>query len=679
MSVSDTELGLMTMRDIAELCQVSRPVVTIWRRRDRVRGEVLPFPIALVDEGGRELFVSAEVLAWLEQTGRGNNTDVRGELMAHARPPLVSTPGVDSHDAVMAMLCLKALTGASLNDLSDEDLLDLADEADPDDEALYREIDGLGAGRLVLARYVDALAEAAYGVGAAADQVRDRLSRDAGQSDRAATLAAPAHELVAQLVAALAIDLDSGPVTVWDATGGATDLAQKAVTALAEQLDCTLGVPGEGLWARRRRREALIRRLMLTSSMPEGGSAVVVGQFPHAATPEMTPGEVLTAIDDIQLELGTGQRGVVLGPAAVLCDRLRDTEADQHRDDLIRGLGQLRAVIRLPAGLLPGRSRQQLGLWVLGPPQQESLADRWVAAADLGDHELTAAVIGGLVTDVVTAMGPVRIGSTHSFHFAGVLRTADLLAGKGDLVPPGARPDHGRPAQPAELVLAVEQIMRSLRDQRPGLPLTGWSVGAGDDPTRQRAVSLGSLVARRGVIRVPGTRMSTVTSTVSGGVRVLGVDDVVGAGDSTPLRIDPLVLEATYPRARRTEPGDVVFVTRPRPAAIVDRDGMSVVRYPAAVLRCADRSGIVPDVVAASINGLPRTARAWRTWSIPMVSPEGGPSLSFALHDVETERQRHRRRLRELDELSALLIDGVASGAMAVARSADSDTRGDIS
>lgn len=678
MTVHAVPQSVLSMRDIADLCGVRRPVVSAWRQRERVHGEVIPFPEPVSDDGV-QLFDSGAVVSWLAHTRRGNNPDFREDIAAYARPPALTKPGADVYDAVMSLLCLKALTGRSLSGLDEYDLLDLADQVDPDDEALYREVEQLGSDGPALAGYADALTEASYGVEAAADRVRSRRARDSGQGLRAVSLAPPVHKLVGQLVAALAIDLASAGVMVWDVTGGATDLAQAAVAALSEQMDCSLGVPGEGLAARRRRREALISGLILRTSLAADEPAVTVGQFPHEASPDMTTGEVLTAIDDVQLELGIGQRAVILGPAAVLCDRLRDPETDRHRDDLIRGLGRLRAVVRLPAGLILGRSREQLGLWILGPAQQEARADRWVATADLPAQELTDAVIGDLVTDVVTAMGSVRIGSTHSFRFAGVVRTADLLAGRGDLVALGVLPDHGRPAQSAEVVLAVERLMGSLRDRHPGPQLAGWSVSPGDDSAGVRAVSLGSLVTRRGVTRVPGTRMSAPTPTSSGGVRVLGVDDVVTCGESPAAWIDPLTLEAAYPRARRTEPGDVVFVTSPRPAAIVDRDGLSVVRYPARVLHCADGFGVVPDVVAATINALPRAARAWRTWQIPVASPGSTPALGDALAEVQADRQRTHQRLRELDELSCLLIDGVASGAMTIARTAEPSSTGEIS
>ena len=390
----------------------------------------------------------------------------------------------------------------------------------------------------------------------------------------------------------------------------------------------------------------------------------------------MTAAQMLTAIDNIQLELGPVQRAVIVGPAAVLCDQLSDRATERHRDELIRGLARLRAAVRLPEGLLVGRSRERLGLWVLGPSQPETRDRRWVAVADLVGQQLTPAVVEDLVTDVVTVMAPVRIGTMHAFHFAAVTATATLLSAAGRLVPAGVAPRGRRAGGAAKAVLAVEDVLRSLRDRSTEHGWRDWAVRPADEPAPPRAESLGSLVAMRGVTRVPGARMATLTPSPSGGVRVLGVDDVVSDGATTALYVDPLALETAYPRARRTEPGDVVFVTSPRPAAVVDREGLSVVRSPAMVLRCAAGSGVLPEVLAATINALPREARSWRSWRIPRVGPVGARDLADALQDVTSERRRIRAQLRMLDDLSTRLVDGVASGALTVART-DIDTEGD--
>ncbi len=677
MSETPVPHGLFSMGDVAELCRVRRPVVTMWRQRATIAGDRVPFPPPAARVDDIEMFDSASVVTWLQRTGRGHNPEAHLDAAAFIRPPLRQDATPPGDDAVMALLCLRALAGSSLDGLDSDDLLDLADEVDPDDEALYAEVERLGADGPRLARYVEAVVEAAYTVAGAAESVQARSIRARGQGARSVALAPEVHQVVARLVTELAVDLDSASVIMRDATDGATDLTRAAVAALSHRLDCTLTIGGDGVLARARRREALIQEVPLRASISAGEPAVVVAQLPHLANPGMTPAQMLTAVDDIQLELGPNQRAVILGPSTVLCDQLTDPETDRHRDHLIRGLGRLRAAVRLPEGLVVGRSRQRLGLWVLGPPQPEARDQRWVAVADLVGQPLTPAVIDDLVTDLVTVMAPMRIGMMHAFHFAAVTPTPTLLSRTGDLVPPGVSPRGLPGAGVAEAVLAVEGALSSLRGRAVPRGLDGWTVHPAAEPAPPKVESLGTLVTMRGVTRLPGARMTTLTPSPSGGVRVLGVDDVLADGEGTALYVDPLALEATYPRARRTEPGDVVFVTAPRPAALVDRDGLSVVRYPAMALRCAADSGVPTEVLAATINSLPAEALSWRAWRIPQVDPTSTRDLSDVLHEVTTERRHIRDHLRMLDELSTLLIDGVASGAMTVAHTPDTHTEGE--
>ena len=128
---------------------------------------------------------------------------------------------------------------------------------------------------------------------------------------------------------------------------------------------------------------------------------------------------------------------------------------------------------------------------------------------------------------------------------------------------------------------------------------------------------------------LPGLRLDEqdLTSAATG-VRVVGPRDLVD-GPGPARRIDPLVLAARYPTSRLTERGDVVFCTTPRPAAWVDREGGSVVAFPAKVLRCRDNR-LVPAVVAADINAQPESAKAWRAWPLRYVPEDQASALARA-------------------------------------------------
>src|SRR4051794_27831717 len=96
----------LTLQDIADLARVRRPVVSMWRRRTTVNGRVVLFPQALFSVGGSERFDRDEIVAYLETTGRGNNTESRQDAPATGVPD-----GVDRED-IVTFLCLHALTGA---------------------------------------------------------------------------------------------------------------------------------------------------------------------------------------------------------------------------------------------------------------------------------------------------------------------------------------------------------------------------------------------------------------------------------------------------------------------------------------------------------------------------------------------------------------------------------------
>jgi hypothetical protein len=153
-------------------------------------------------------------------------------------------------------------------------------------------------------------------------------------------------------------------------------------------------------------------------------------------------------------------------------------------------------------------------------------------------------------------------------------------------------------------------------------------------------------------------------SLAAGSIRVLRVEDLIatpGEAARSEAGVDLIDLELSAPRARRTEPGDVVFCTAPRPAAAVDREGRSVVCSPARILRPAPDSGISPEVLAAAINAQPATARAWRSWRVIRLEAGDAASLSVALRAIEDERTRLRHRLATLDQLTHHLTSGAAT------------------
>ena len=74
-------------------------------------------------------------------------------------------------------------------------------------------------------------------------------------------------------------------------------------------------------------------------------------------------------------------------------------------------------------------------------------------------------------------------------------------------------------------------------------------------------------------------------ATATTGSRILGREELLDPHIAPPRFITLLDFAANYPAGPLTEPGDVVFCTSPRPAAMVDAEGGAVVVFPARILR----------------------------------------------------------------------------------------------
>ena len=74
--------ALLGLSDIAALARVSRPLVSVWRRRKTA--STAPFPAPATSTGGRGLFDAAEVASWLMASGLGNNPNASDDVALFA-------------------------------------------------------------------------------------------------------------------------------------------------------------------------------------------------------------------------------------------------------------------------------------------------------------------------------------------------------------------------------------------------------------------------------------------------------------------------------------------------------------------------------------------------------------------------------------------------------------------
>lgn len=614
-------LPALTLQDVADLAQVQRAVVSMWRNRPMVRGRFLPFPDPIGTDGGAERFSRDEIVDWLRDTGRGNN----GEAALDA--PALSVPAGAALEDLVTLLCLRARGGEELSGTTPEQRDDLARGADPADEFMVREVRAAEAGAGAL-EFVDELVEASFGgEDALARLERGRLGRETGARD----LTGDAIELVRTLAAACALHVDPEGVALLHAGGG------EALT-LALAADFTrVVVPGDGAARRALRRRAAIRGIET--------SAEVAGPCVRLAA-AMDPDAALDTLDRAVLDLDGGDVAVLLGPASVLCDKLR-RDGERKRAETLRP-GNLVMALRLPRGMWREAHRQALGVWVCAGRTQHTRP----LVADLGALRPGEFEAGDLAADVAGALAQDR---GRAFRYARPADLQSILTGRA-VVPRGTRATKLGTAQPAAHLDRIRAAAIVTAEPEDGFDVL---VAAAPGSLVLRTRSLGELLETRHARVRRGSRIDHDHADPAGTVAVLTAD-----GPTDDVALDPFDVPRLYPRAARTEPGDVIFAERPRPQALVDDRGGSLVAAPSRILRLSPKAGIGPHTAAAIINRQPPQAREWQAWPVPVLPAAEAESLEAALAAATGHEQAVRRRLEAAAELKAALVDGVAAGAI---------------
>lgn len=659
---------LLSMRDIANLARVQRPVVSMWRRRSRATSR--PFPPAHEWRGSQEFFARQEVVAWLEDTGRGNNPEARADVAAHS---VLNDTSTRDSDALSALLALRRLHGGSLAGLSVDDLLDLADAYDPDDHVLSSEIeraDDLPG----LAGAAEALVEAAWGELAAHRKIVETRLRLPGTGLAQVALTEQARRFLLSVFGPLTRDL--GSPAVMDPTGCAVGVLPEFASAL-ELPALVMDVPGPA--GRLLRRELLLADVPYRTVAHGNGDWSVAGPVAHLLVlpapdaPAAGPLEQLNLLEEVSFQLDDQQLLLCLAPAATLVEPL-DGEPLARRDQLLRD-GLVRAIVRLPAGMRPAQARELSGLWLLGHPDGSSAADRRTLVANLADRPLRE--MDGLGDDLVAARQGREGARRRAWAHLHPLPTAELLSGRGSLVPP-------RPARIPTTTRTGADWVVVLRAADTGGRLSGYRLDASDGFPETVTIAQAT---ERGWLRViPGRRID-LTGLPHGNVPVV---DNPGALDSRRTEPEPAAgsrPESPHPRSAAisngnrsvdrlallsrqdvdlTEPGDVIFAAKPAPTASVDAAGGVLVLAPARILRLRRGAPFVPAQVASRINQASTTN--WRTWSLPTIAERDRDTLGEALTHLADERARLVAELASLDALTHDLTSAVESRQLSITK-----------
>ncbi len=646
----------LTLSGIAALARVQRPVVSVWRKRAAHTEH--PFPESAATVGTQQLFDADEVVRWLTATGRGNNPDPAVEVPMYGS--LVTSSSDDEgviEAGLEALLALRASLDSPLVELSRLGLLDLADDVDPDDQAVFSELEALGDRLEEWAAHADAMSEAAFGARNALEAFRSRRAGGVASAADRTELDGRLLRWAARLLAELS------------PAGTPVDLGGGARIAVERWRDID-PVDRPRLLLRERRDEAARadRRLLLAHGwrcgpMPSPGSADRLGdavglvRIPHVGAPVATAAEVLVAIEDAVLDTPAHVPLVVLAPAPALVDPL-PKGLDRVRSDLLR-TGRVRAVVRFPEGLRPAHPRERWALWLIGPaPEGVAAADRWVAVADLGPGDVDA--VDDLIVDLVASRDAVAARG-HAFRFARLVPADLMQSSRGSLVGGVSAPQPASRAEPASVAARVRALLDGLGGpvEVPEIvALHGERLGA-------RRTTVGALVDDRVVRRLPGHRLAPADVSEEGaGVPVLGPDELFDTRRLGERTVDRLHL-AALPRVRLTEPGDVVLCATPRPMAVVDVEGASVVEAPAFVLRVV-RPDLVSQHLLADAVRRAGARTPWRSWTLPVLPRGQVDAIEAALRGLAATRAELVARLADLDTLVELLGVHVPTGALAL-------------
>lgn len=612
-----THRATVSMQDIAQLAQVERHVVSMWRSRPMVRGERIPFPEPAPSSDGVLRFYLDEIVIYLATTGRGNNADARYDA------PAISAPGGLAMEDVVVLLCLHALTGDELEGQSAADLVAAAERVDAGDDVVLRELRTMRPTAEVL-RYVDDLVEASFGLSDALDRLQtgplSRVAAERGLDDEAVDLM---H--VAVDAARLSLDAD---VVALDPPAD-LGLARKLVGGFAGI------VIGDHVDRRQQRRRALLDCVDVVDDTPSMVRVLSVVGVPAATA--------LEAVDDLTVSLAPTEVGVVIGSAAALCDPLPGPSG-RDRAHTLRS-GNLAMAMRLPRGLWKGAHRQSLGIWVLrgaGGAPTLWLADLDTETVDRDD----------LANDVLAAL---RGTERRAYRYA----RRDVLTrvlGGGAVVPRGARAARYALVEGSARLDRIYAASLTTGEAIAGFDVTAASASTGIVLRRRSLAELrhsGQLEMRR------GSRISAGHADPAGTVPVLSAD-----GSTDTLLLDPFDADRLYRRATRTEPGDVIVLDGRRPAARVDERGGALVASPSRILRLTPTAPVGPHALAAIVNDVAPPGSEWPTWSVPELPPTESGLLDAVLAAAAAHKEVLHRHDQALRDLVTNLIHGVAAGAV---------------
>ncbi|MBY6700954.1 hypothetical protein HQ309_00310 [Rhodococcus sp. BP-283] len=523
----------------------------------------------------------------------------------------------------MTLLAWRATTGLELQGTTLSDRIDAAVEVDGGDRFLLTEIRALDES-LDLIEFTDQLMDASFGPADALARLEiGRLGRDRGVRD----LSEDGIEAIRAIVDA----------AVAHRGGDKVRLLGKGDPSLALALcamDGTLTTDGDEV-GRAVRRRAAIRGIDVDDD--RRAPAVCV-----ASVLGLEEAPALDLLDEVVLDLSDGEIAVIVGSSRVLADGLRGA-AREKRAGTIK-VGTLVAALRLPRGLWREAHRQNVAVWVCrggSKPKRVHLGDiDRMSDSDLGD----------LTADVAAALTET---AHRSYRFTRHVSAADIVV-SSVVVPRGISAVVERGVNANDQIDRVHRATLRTSVAQEALDVLVVPSRAGFVMNRR---SLGEMEERKELRVLPRSRIDPGAAHPTGTVAVL---------PDWEIAFDPIDAERLYPRAERTEVGDVVFTETPAPRAWVDEMGGALVASPARILRLGPGAAVGPRLVAGVINAMAAQGSEWRSWRIPIPDVREAGRLEAALTEIARYEAALRERATAARDLGAALIEGVATGALSI-------------
>lgn len=337
----------LTMQSIADLTQVRREVVSVWRTRSA--GMEHPFPSSL--SADELLFDAGQVGEWLERTGRGNNPDAPLEVLLHSSQ---FDELLEDLEATSVLLLVHDLVGGPLAALTAEEAL--AATAPLDLGALVPQ-DRLAAllERSELVRTIDELAEVAFSGRGLLGRLLSAFTRPNGPWAGEALTPAGTTVLV-DVVRGL---LEQAPFRLDPEGRGGLLLAEALAAGLDDEAQPTFGLGDSDLNDPAAR--AALRMLAAHAGPDAIGERSPDVTVPHLALLQHQqvedPHTYFAQVESVLLDLGPQDAAVVIGPSELLVEALADEPTRAARRRLLLPAPEAPAPLRFAARLPKGLSR----------------------------------------------------------------------------------------------------------------------------------------------------------------------------------------------------------------------------------------------------------------------------------------------------------------------------------